>query len=248
MKKTAKSGAKRPVQKPRPRGKASKEEVREAILTAAVGEFFEHGFGGARVDAIAQRSKINKRFLYAYVGNKEAIWLAALQRVAAAGLMPQATADALAAAYVFLRRVEHRIQYLDDQQTHLLPTVDGDLDWIACSLGLRCTADTLPSIPELQMLVPQTSPAVRGPQAATGMSETRDQLASTLANRRRERTTLWNDSGFLQDSFFGSDPRSDSAFGGLRTASGVSVREVLMRPEELATAGVVIDSPSAVRH
>lgn len=81
MKKTAKSGAKRPVQKPRPRGKASKEEVREAILTAAVGEFFEHGFGGARVDAIAQRSKINKRFLYAYVGNKEAIWLAALQRV-----------------------------------------------------------------------------------------------------------------------------------------------------------------------
>lgn len=81
MKKTAKSGAKRPAQKPRPRGKASKEEVREAILTAAVGEFFEHGFGGARVDAIAQRSKINKRFLYAYVGNKEAIWLAALQRV-----------------------------------------------------------------------------------------------------------------------------------------------------------------------
>ena len=38
-----------------------------------------------------------------------------------AGLMPQATADALAAAYEFLRRVEHRIQYLDDQQTHVLP-------------------------------------------------------------------------------------------------------------------------------
>ncbi len=81
MKKTAKSGAKRPAPKSRPRGKASKEEVCEAILTAAVGEFFEHGFGGARVDAIAQRSKINKRFLYLYVGNKEAIWLAALQRV-----------------------------------------------------------------------------------------------------------------------------------------------------------------------
>jgi glutamate-ammonia-ligase adenylyltransferase len=27
----------------------------------------------------------------------------------------------------FLRRVEHRIQYLDDQQTHLLPTADADL-------------------------------------------------------------------------------------------------------------------------
>ena len=47
--------------------------------------------------------------------------LQALQRLAAAGLMPQATADALARAYEFLRRVEHRIQYLDDQQTHVLP-------------------------------------------------------------------------------------------------------------------------------
>ena len=41
--------------------------------------------------------------------------LDALQRVSKAGLMPVETADALARAYVFLRRVEHRIQYLDDQ-------------------------------------------------------------------------------------------------------------------------------------
>jgi len=59
----------------------------------------------------------------------------ALQRVARAGLMPQETADALARAYDFLRRVEHRIQYLDDQQTHVLPTRDDDLGWIAHTLG-----------------------------------------------------------------------------------------------------------------
>jgi len=59
----------------------------------------------------------------------------ALQRVARAGLMPQETADALARAYDFLRRVEHRIQYLDDQQTHVLPTRDDDLAWIAETLG-----------------------------------------------------------------------------------------------------------------
>jgi glutamate-ammonia-ligase adenylyltransferase len=51
------------------------------------------------------------------------------------------TAEALAAAYVFLRRVEHRIQYLDDQQTHLLPADDDDLGWIGRSLGLPCRAD-----------------------------------------------------------------------------------------------------------
>ncbi|MDB5730323.1 MAG: (Glutamate--ammonia-ligase) adenylyltransferase [Variovorax sp.] len=59
----------------------------------------------------------------------------ALQRLARAGLMPQATADALTEAYVFLRRVEHRIQYMDDQQTHMLPVQDEDLHWIAGTLG-----------------------------------------------------------------------------------------------------------------
>ncbi|MBS0318627.1 MAG: glutamine-synthetase adenylyltransferase, partial [Proteobacteria bacterium] len=61
--------------------------------------------------------------------------LEALERLARAGLMPQATSDALTAAYGFLRRVEHRIQYLDDQQTHLLPTASEDLAWIARTLG-----------------------------------------------------------------------------------------------------------------
>ncbi len=61
--------------------------------------------------------------------------LNALQRLARAKLMPEATAQALALAYVFLRRVEHRIQYLDDQQTHVMPTDAGDLQWLAISLG-----------------------------------------------------------------------------------------------------------------
>lgn len=54
---------------------------RQRILDAAVAEFAEQGFAGARVDAIALRAGINKRMLYAYVGNKKALWLAALERV-----------------------------------------------------------------------------------------------------------------------------------------------------------------------
>ena len=68
--------------------------------------------------------------------------LKALARLAARGLMKPETADRLADAYTFLRRVEHRIQYLDDQQTHLLPGNDADLSWIAASLGLACDRDT----------------------------------------------------------------------------------------------------------
>jgi [glutamine synthetase] adenylyltransferase / [glutamine synthetase]-adenylyl-L-tyrosine phosphorylase len=69
--------------------------------------------------------------------------LDALQRVAHAGLMPQTTADALSKAYEFLRRVEHRIQYLDDQQTHAMPTQDADLQWIAQTMGYKeCDSDS----------------------------------------------------------------------------------------------------------
>ena len=81
--------------------------------------------------------------------------LDALQRVARAGLMPQATADALSAAYVFLRRVEHRIQYLDDQQTHVLPTRDDDLAWIAQTLGYADTCSFLSTLDAHRELVAQ---------------------------------------------------------------------------------------------
>ena len=66
----------------------------------------------------------------------------ALHRLAARGLMKTAAAEKLAEAYVFLRRVEHRIQFLDDQQSHMLPTQDADLQWIAASLGLSCRPET----------------------------------------------------------------------------------------------------------
>ncbi|HSC01206.1 MAG TPA: bifunctional [glutamate--ammonia ligase]-adenylyl-L-tyrosine phosphorylase/[glutamate--ammonia-ligase] adenylyltransferase, partial [Burkholderiaceae bacterium] len=61
--------------------------------------------------------------------------LRGLDRLVSRGLMKAETAHKLAAAYTLLRRIEHRIQYLDDQQTHVLPTVDADLNWIARSLG-----------------------------------------------------------------------------------------------------------------
>jgi len=64
--------------------------------------------------------------------------LRGLTRVVARGLMRPETAKRLSEAYEFLRLLEHRIQYLDDQQTHLLPTDDADLAWIARSLRLAC--------------------------------------------------------------------------------------------------------------
>ena len=54
------------------------EKTKAAILKAARDEFCEEGFNGARVDNIAARAKANKRLLYHYFGNKEALYEAVL--------------------------------------------------------------------------------------------------------------------------------------------------------------------------
>jgi AcrR family transcriptional regulator len=54
------------------------QRTKAAILRAARDEFCAEGFNGARVDAIAMRAKANKRLLYHYFGNKEALYSAVL--------------------------------------------------------------------------------------------------------------------------------------------------------------------------
>jgi hypothetical protein len=80
---------------------------------------------------------------------------------------------------------------------------------------LRCPADHLPSIPELQLLVPQSAATTRGPQPAPTMPSSRgDAYSSSAPSRKRDRATLWQDSGFFQDSFFGVEGRVDSVMPG----------------------------------
>ncbi len=55
------------------------EQSRARILKAAREEFANKGLGGARVDQIAQSAGINKRMLYHYFGNKDALFRAVLE-------------------------------------------------------------------------------------------------------------------------------------------------------------------------
>jgi len=70
-----KRASRAPDAPPRPR---DAERTKASILKAARDEFCEQGFNGARVDAIADRAKANKRLLYHYFGNKEALYEAVL--------------------------------------------------------------------------------------------------------------------------------------------------------------------------
>jgi hypothetical protein len=81
---------------------------------------------------------------------------------------------------------------------------------------LRCPVDNLPSIAELQLLVPQGASSSRGPQPAPSRPNTREEPPPTSVTpmRRRERATLWQDSTFFQDSFFAPDVRGDTSITG----------------------------------
>ncbi|HSW19663.1 MAG TPA: bifunctional [glutamate--ammonia ligase]-adenylyl-L-tyrosine phosphorylase/[glutamate--ammonia-ligase] adenylyltransferase, partial [Ramlibacter sp.] len=130
----------------------------------------------------------------------------ALQKVAIAGLMPQATADALTEAYVFLRRVEHRIQYLDDQQTHVLPmgcgpNDDGDLTWIARTMGYADCCGFLHQLDAHRELVAQEFDKLlggevdckgcKGPRGGRPAAPELDALLAELPEQLRERMAGW---------------------------------------------------------
>lgn len=79
---------------------------------------------------------------------------------------------------------------------------------------MRCPVDNLPSVAELQLLVP-SSGATRGPQPAPPRNvHSMREVAPATAARRRQRATLWQDSTFFQDSFFAPDSRLDPAAAG----------------------------------
>jgi len=63
-----------------------------------------------------------------------------LGELAKANWIDPATASELTEAYWFLRDVEHRIQMVRDEQTHLLPETEAELKRIAFMLGFEDTA------------------------------------------------------------------------------------------------------------
>lgn len=82
---------------------------------------------------------------------------------------------------------------------------------------LRAPVDNLPTVAELQLLVPQSSANARSPQPVP-MPNYRDGKANKVRAaapapakaRRKERPALWQDSNLFQDSFFGPDSRMDA--------------------------------------
>ncbi|HYM18537.1 MAG TPA: bifunctional [glutamine synthetase] adenylyltransferase/[glutamine synthetase]-adenylyl-L-tyrosine phosphorylase [Micropepsaceae bacterium] len=72
--------------------------------------------------------------------------LGALKALQARGHISRDALDDLTASYRFLRALEHRLQMIDDQQTHTLPKTPDDMDHVARFMGYADTVafeDTL---------------------------------------------------------------------------------------------------------
>src|SRR5215470_3208552 len=69
------------------------EGTKRNIVEVATREFARKGYAGARVDAIAARTRTSKRMIYYYFGGKEALYLAVLEAAYAGIRRAEATLD-----------------------------------------------------------------------------------------------------------------------------------------------------------
>jgi len=121
-------------------------EVRREVARRELVDHVKLGPGGIReIEFIAQALQLVR------AGRDVALrvrpTLEVLARLAERGLLPADALPELTAAYRFLRKVEHRLQYLDDRQTHELPRdaadreavaqMSGFTDWAAFAIALE---------------------------------------------------------------------------------------------------------------
>ncbi len=110
--------------------------------------------------------------------------LPTLETLAQLGIVPAARAAQLGEHYVFLRRLEHALQYVDDAQTHHLPAEEAALAVIAEMVGLA-SADALRA--RFDAVTEAVASAFDGVFMAPEQSEPAETAPATDAETLRER-------------------------------------------------------------
>ncbi|MGI4814709.1 MAG: bifunctional [glutamate--ammonia ligase]-adenylyl-L-tyrosine phosphorylase/[glutamate--ammonia-ligase] adenylyltransferase [Janthinobacterium lividum] len=110
------------------------EALRRATMRPEIADDIKLGRGGIReIEFIAQVFQLIRGGQDA--GLRVRPTRVALDRSAVLGLIDIKTVERLRDSYRFLRRLEHRLQYLDDAQTHAMPVDAGDRQRLALAMG-----------------------------------------------------------------------------------------------------------------
>ena len=109
-------------------------EIRREVARRDLADHVKLGPGGIReIEFVAQAMQMIRGGREARLRVRPTV--PALHTLAELGLLPHDVVGQLCTAYDFLRRVEHRLQYAEDQQTHTLPQHDDARARLALSMG-----------------------------------------------------------------------------------------------------------------
>jgi len=105
-----------------------------------------------------------------------------LRLLAERELLPAETVDRLLDAYTFLRNLEHRVQYLEDAQTHTLPASPADRLMVAHMMGLDDEACLLARLEEQRSYVAGQFDAIFADKETPDLDPDAPPLADELDN------------------------------------------------------------------
>ena len=109
-------------------------QIRREVARRELDDHVKLGPGGIReIEFVAQALQLIRAGRDARLRQRPTV--PTLRVLGELGLLPALAVDELTAAYDFLRRVEHRLQYADDQQTHMLPAAHDVRSRLAQSMG-----------------------------------------------------------------------------------------------------------------
>ena len=119
-----------------------KMQIQRDVLQKGMQDNIKLGRGGIReIEFIAQVFQLIRGGTDASLQIKPT--LPVLELLKNKGLLPEKTVDELTTAYVFLRNLEHRLMYVDDQQTQDLPKNDTARARIAAAMQFNNWEDFL---------------------------------------------------------------------------------------------------------
>ena len=161
-------------------------EVRSEVARRELAEHIKLGPGGIReIEFVAQALQLVRG------GRDTALMvrptLQVLALLADRRLLPERAARELSDAYVFLRNVEHRLQYVDDRQTHTIPSDSAERARIARMSGSDSWEAFARRLAGVRDTVTEHFGAVFAESQDTTAAELGQESGEALANRLGER-------------------------------------------------------------
>jgi glutamate-ammonia-ligase adenylyltransferase len=110
------------------------EQIKREVARRELDDHIKLGPGGIReIEFVAQALQIIRGGRETRLRERPTVPI--LRTLGEVGLLQAQAVVELAAAYDYLRRVEHRLQYAEDQQTHILPRDDAARQRLAHAMG-----------------------------------------------------------------------------------------------------------------